>query len=276
MSASLSRVRLDVAYDGTEFTGWARQPGLRTCQELLETALAVVFRRPVPVTVAGRTDAGVHARGQVVHADVPAGVADLARLPQRLNSLMRASDIAVLAATEAPPGFDARFSASWRRYRYRLLTGAPDPLSRDAAYWHRPLDVRAMAAAAELFIGLRDFAAFCKPREGATTIRELREFTWHERETDGRGRVIEARLVADAFCHSMVRALVGACVRVGEGRMNLAEAEQLLQTRSRSNLAPLMPAAGLTLMEVGYPADADLAAQAERARRRRSPDDVVT
>ena len=276
MSASLSRVRLDVAYDGTEFTGWARQPGLRTCQELLETALAVVFRRPVPVTVAGRTDAGVHARGQVVHADVPAGVADLARLPQRLNSLMRASDIAVLAATEAPPGFDARFSASWRRYRYRLLTGAPDPLSRDAAYWHRPLDVRAMAAAAELFIGLRDFAAFCKPREGATTIRELREFTWLERETDGRGRVIEARLVADAFCHSMVRALVGACVRVGEGRMNLAEAEQLLQTRSRSNLAPLMPAAGLTLMEVGYPADADLAAQAERARRRRSPDDVVT
>ena len=276
MSASLSRVRLDVAYDGTEFTGWARQPGLRTCQELLETALAVVFRRPVPVTVAGRTDAGVHARGQVVHADVPAGVADLARLPQRLNSLMRASDIAVLAATEAPPGFDARFSASWRRYRYRLITGAPDPLSRDAAYWRRPLDVRAMAAAAELFIGLRDFAAFCKPRDGATTIRELREFTWHERETDGRGRVIEARLVADAFCHSMVRALVGACVRVGEGRMNLAEAEQLLQTRSRSNLAPLMPAAGLTLMEVGYPADADLAAQAERARRRRSPDDVVT
>lgn len=276
MPVSLRRLRLEVAYDGTEFTGWAKQPGLRTCQGVLEAALEVVCRRPTPVTVAGRTDAGVHALSQVVHADVPEEVAAHARLPHRLNSLMRASDIAVLTAAPAPEGFDARFSALWRRYRYRLQLDAPNPLARDVARWHRPLDARAMQEAAALFVGMHDFAAFCKPREGATTIRELRAFSWHEVDGGGPGRLLEARLVADAFCHSMVRALVGACVRVGEGKLNLAQAQQLLQEASRSSQAPPMPASGLTLMGVGYPDDDALADQAERARRRRTAEDLTT
>ena len=269
------RIRLEVAYDGTGFSGWAKQPGRRTCQELLEDALAVVYRTPITVTVAGRTDAGVHALGQVVHADVPSGGPDLPHLPRRLNSLMRADDIVVLTAANAPDGFDARFSAVWRRYRYRLQVGAPNPLAQDAVYWHRPLDEAAMMRAAESFVGMHDFAAFCKPREGATTIRELREFRWSASVPDGPGRLLEARLVADAFCHSMVRSLVGACVAVGEGRLGLADAEALLRERKRSNRFPLMPPGGLTLLEVGYPEVSQLAEQAARARRRRTIDDVT-
>lgn len=274
MAAGRTRIRIDVAYDGTEFTGWAKQPGLRTCQGLLENALETVVRQPVPVTVAGRTDAGVHALGQVAHFDAPDGIADIDRLPRRLNSLMRASDIAVLRASAAPAGFDARFSATYRRYRYRLQLDTRNPLTKDAAHWRRELAPHAMQETAELLTGLHDFAAFCKAREGATTIRELREFSWRFVETDGPGRLFEAHVLADAFCHSMVRSLVGACVAVGEGRLGLAAAESLLQERKRSSAIPLMPANGLTLMEVGYPADADLAEQAERTKARRTPDDV--
>lgn len=269
------RIRLDLAYDGTDFSGWARQPGLRTCQGLLEGALSTVLQRPVTVTVAGRTDAGVHASGQVVHVDVPEGFVLDARLPHRLNSLMRASDIAVLSASVAPTGFDARFSAIWRRYRYRLQTGVPNPLARDRTYWSRPLDTAAMQRTAESLVGLHDFAAFCKPREGATTIRDLREFAWRQVDADGPGTVLEAHLVADAFCHSMVRSLVGACVAVGEGRLNLTDAVTLLEARQRTNRFALMPPEGLVLAEVGYPADDQLATQANRARAKRSAEDVV-
>ena len=269
------RIRLDIAYDGTDFSGWARQPGLRTCQGLLEGALATVLQQPVTLTVAGRTDAGVHASGQVVHVDVPEGFVLDARLPHRLNSLMRASDIAVLSAAIAPAGFDARFSAIWRRYRYRLQTEVPNPLVRDRTYWSRPLDLAAMQRAAESLIGLHDFAAFCKPREGATTIRDLREFTWRQIDAGGPGEVFEAHLVADAFCHSMVRSLVGACVAVGEGRLNLAEAAALLEASQRTNRFTLMPPQGLVLAEVGYPADDELAAQANRARAKRTLEDAT-
>lgn len=269
------RIRLDIAYDGTDFSGWARQPGLRTCQGLLEGALGTVLQRDVTVTVAGRTDAGVHASGQVVHADVPETFVLDARLPHRLNSLMRASDIAVLSASIAPAGFDARFSAIWRRYRYRLQTGTPNPLARDRTFWSRPLDLAAMQRTAESLVGLHDFAAFCKPREGATTIRDLREFTWREIDADGPGAVLEAHLIADAFCHSMVRSLVGACVAGGEGRLNLADAAALLEAKQRTSKFTLMPPEGLMLAEVGYPADDELAAQATRARARRSAEDVV-
>ncbi|SJM53205.1 tRNA pseudouridine synthase A [Agrococcus casei LMG 22410] len=268
------RIRLDIAYDGTDFSGWARQPVLRTCQGLLEAALSTVLQREVTVTVAGRTDAGVHATGQVAHFDAPEGFVLDDRLPQRLNSLMRASDIAVLAASVAPVGFDARFSAISRSYRYRLQFEAPNPLVRDRTFWPRPLDADAMQRAAEALIGLNDFAAFCKPREGATTIRHLREFSWHEVETDGPGRVLEARLLADAFCHSMVRSLVGACVAVGEGRMNLAKAESLLSERKRVGGFTLMPPQGLVLHAVGYPPEGELEAQSRRARAKRSEEDV--
>lgn len=269
-----TRIRVDIAYDGTDFSGWAKQPGLRTCQGLLEDALATVTRQATPVTVAGRTDAGVHALGQVAHFDVPDDFTRLDTLPRRLNGLMRSGDIAVLRAVPAPEGFDARFSATYRRYRYRLQLDAPNPLSRDTTHWHRPLDTNAMAEAANLFTGLNDFAAFCKPREGATTIRELREFSWHMVDTDGPGRIFEAHLLADAFCHSMVRALVGACIAVGEGRMGLAAAADLLMQTRRSSAFPLMPPQGLTLMEVGYPSNDQLGAQARRARAKRTPDDV--
>ncbi|MFC7432322.1 MULTISPECIES: tRNA pseudouridine(38-40) synthase TruA [unclassified Agrococcus] len=264
----MPRVRLDIAYDGTDFAGWAAQPGLRTCQGVLEAALATVTRRPVRVTVAGRTDAGVHATGQVAHVDLD-GVPD-ARLAHRLSSLVPERDLVVRAVTLAPDGFDARFSATHRRYAYRIQTRVADPLERrTSAFVPRSLDVGAMAAAAELLVGLHDFAAFCKPRDGATTIRTLQAFAW-----EARGDMLVASVQADAFCHSMVRSLVGACVAVGEGRLGVAEAVALLAAPGRSSAYRMMPAAGLTLVEVGYPDDAELAAQAERARRRRTADDV--
>ncbi|MEV7528097.1 tRNA pseudouridine(38-40) synthase TruA [Agrococcus sediminis] len=272
----MPRIRLDLAYDGGGFAGWAAQPGLRTCQGELERALATVAREPVRVTVAGRTDAGVHASGQVAHADVPAALAPATaqegeRLALRLSRLAsREGDLVVRGVSLAPAGFDARFSAVSRSYRYRIVTGPADPLERrTAAHVPQPLDADAMARCAEALVGLRDFAAFCRPREGATTIRELRDFTWRRD-----GQLLTASLTADAFCHSMVRALVAACVRVGEGRLGLAQAAALLQERRRSALTGLMPARGLALVAVGYPPDAELAAQADRARARRSEADL--
>ncbi|QUW17615.1 tRNA pseudouridine(38-40) synthase TruA [Agrococcus sp. Marseille-Q4369] len=272
----MPRLRLDLAYDGGGFAGWAAQPGLRTCQGVVERALSTIAREPIRVTVAGRTDAGVHASGQVAHADVPDALAADAteraeRVAHRLSRLAAPEgDLVVRAVSLAPPGFDARFSAVSRSYRYRIVTGPADPLERrTAAHVPHGLDVEAMRRAAEALVGLRDFAAFCRPREGATTIRELREFSWMRE-----GQLLTASLTADAFCHSMVRALVAACVRVGEGRMGLAQAAALLDERQRSPLTGLMPAHGLTLVAVGYPPDEGLAQQAERARARRSASDL--
>ncbi|WAC66653.1 tRNA pseudouridine(38-40) synthase TruA [Agrococcus sp. SL85] len=267
----MPRLRLDLAYDGGGFSGWAVQPGLRTCQGELERALATIVREPVRIVVAGRTDAGVHASGQVTHVDVPEGLEVVPRLAHRISRLAAPEgDLVVRAVALAPRGFDARFSAVSRSYRYRIVTGPADPLERrTAAHVPGPLDVDAMRRAAEALVGLRDFAAFCKPREGATTIRELRELAWTQD-----GPLLTASLTADAFCHSMVRAIVSACVRVGEGRMGLAEAAALLDERSRSARTGLMPPHGLTLVSVGYPPDEGLAAQAARARALRSADDV--
>ena len=272
----MPRLRLDLAYDGTGFAGWATQPGLRTCQGELERALTTIARAPIRVAVAGRTDAGVHASGQVAHADVPESLGpgsaqEASRLAHRLSRLAAPEgDLVVRGVSLAPPGFDARFSAVSRSYRYRIVTGPADPLERrTAAHVPRQLDLDAMRRTADALLGLRDFAAFCKAREGATTIRELREFTWAQHSD-----VLIASLTADAFCHSMVRALVAACVGVGEGRLGLAQAAALLQERQRSPLTGLMPAHGLTLVSVGYPPDDELAAQAERARARRSASDL--
>lgn len=273
----MPRIRLDLAYDGGGFAGWAAQPGLRTCQGELERALSTIAREPVRLTVAGRTDAGVHASGQVAHADVPEPLVHdvrerAPRLAHRISRLAAPEgDLVVRDVRVAPAGFDARFSALSRSYRYRIVASpAADPLERrTAAHVPQPLDVAAMQRAAEALVGLRDFAAFCKPREGATTIRELREFSWRQE-----GALLTASLTADAFCHSMVRALVAACVRVGEGRLGLADAVALLDERSRSPRTGLMPAHGLTLVAVGYPPVELLAEQAERARARRSAADV--
>lgn len=259
------RVRIDVAYDGTDFSGWARQPGLRTVQGTLETALATILRSPrVQLTVAGRTDAGVHARGQVCHGDLqtPTG-ADWDRLTQRLSRLLP-DDVRVRRVAPAPRDFDARFSAVWRRYAYRICdapTGV-DPLDRRMVLpWRRHLDAAAMDEAATLLLGEHDFAAFCKKRQGATTIRTLRELTWL-REGDR----VTARVVADAFCHNMVRAVVGALVAVGEGRRPSHWPSEILARGVRDPRVKVAPPRGLTLEEVGYPADSELADRVSTAR----------
>lgn len=267
----LVRLRIDLGYDGTGFAGWASQPGLRTVQGELEAALATVLRAPtVRVTCAGRTDAGVHARGQVVHVDVPAAsYADQGSehaLGRRLAGVLPA-DIGVRALTVAPEGFDARFSPLWRRYAYRISDAAygPDPLRRHDVLAHRrPLDVAAMAAAAQPMTGEHDFAAYCRQREGATTVRTLLELSWR-REDD----LVVATVVADAFCHSMVRALVGAAVAVGEGRREVGWPAEVLAGRQRVSDVQVAPALGLTLEEVRYPPDDELAARANMTRNRR-------
>ncbi len=266
----LVRLRIDLGYDGTDFAGWATQPGQRTVQEEVEAALAVVLRLPaVRTRCAGRTDAGVHARGQVVHVDLPAPAwdGDLRALGRRLAGVLP-SDVAVRALREAPPGFDARFSPLWRRYAYRVSEHpfGPDPLRRrDVLAYGRTLDVEAMNAAARALVGEHDFAAYCRPRAGATTVRTLLELAW-SREPDG---LVVATVMADAFCHNMVRALVGAAIAVGEGRRAVGwPAEVLAAGRRRPDVAVVAPQ-GLTLEEVRYPSDVELAERAAAARRRR-------
>lgn len=282
------RIRLDIAYDGTHFRGWARQPELRTVQGTLEGALHRVLRGDAPprLVVAGRTDTGVHATGQVAHVDVDdelwaAATAPrrrheasdpVAALARRLQGVLGAySDVAVRSARIAPPGFDARFSAVWRRYEYRIsdLDSGYDPLERHRTTSVRArLDVAAMDAAARSLTGLHDFAAYCKAREEATTIRTLLEFGW-TRDDDG---VLVANVKADAFCHSMVRALVGACAAVGEGRLDEEDVVMLRDAGLRTSEFKVLAARGLTLTEVGYPADDLLASRAEQTRARRDRD----
>ena len=285
-TGDLTRFRLDIAYDGTDFTGWARQPGLRTVQGELETALATVLRRvdAAPrLTVAGRTDVGVHATGQVAHVDLDrASVSVLARadrghrrlevgeaLARRLNGIAGpVSDVQVARASIATAGFDARFSALWRRYEYRIADAAADrdPRRRSHTLWHPTvLDVEAMDAAARTLLGLHDFAAFCRPRDGATTIRTLQDFSFR-RDVDG---VLVAEVRADAFCHSMVRALVGSCLSVGQDKLDPDAPMRLRDAGVRSSEFTVVPARGLTLVEVGYPPDAELATRAEQTRARR-------
>lgn len=280
------RIRLDIAYDGTHFRGWARQPGLRTVQETIESALARVLGGSVRLVVAGRTDAGVHASGQVAHVDLdeeqqqrllarrtrhPEATADdrVAALAARLTGVLGAySDVAVMRTSMAPEGFDARFSAVWRRYEYRIadVVSGYDPLERLRTTTVRAeLDAQAMDAAARSLIGLHDFAAYCKPREEATTIRTLLEFDWRR---DERG-VLVANVKADAFCHSMVRALVGACVAVGEGRLGVDDVVEIRDGLERVPEVKVLAARGLTLTAVGYPVDELLAQRAEQTRARR-------
>jgi len=275
----LVRVRLDLAYDGTDFAGWARQPARRTVQDTLEGALATVLRLPrAPATVvAGRTDAGVHATGQVCHADLPAG--SLAAAPGRTDAVPTEAlrrrlagvlppDIVVTGVAVAPEGFDARFSALRRRYAFRICddpAGVPPLRRHDVLGVRGPLDVTAMAAAATALTGLRDFAAFCRRREGATTVRTLLEYRW-TRTADG---LLEARVVADAFCHSMVRALVGAVLPVGQGRRDPGWPAQVLAAGVRHPAVAVVPPHGLVLEEVVYPAAEALAQRAAQARTRR-------
>ncbi len=277
------RLRIDCAYDGTDFFGWATQPGLRTVQETVEEALMMALRLPlVRVHVAGRTDAGVHARAQVLHVDVPPGaVADsvgrsrdtpMVALVRRLSGILPA-DVRVHRVSEAAEGFDARFSANWRRYVYRIADAheLADPLVRShVLIWPRPLDLEAMNEASAPLLGLHDFAAFCKRREGATTVRTLLDLAWTR---DENGLAI-GTVRADAFCHHMVRAVVGSLVPVGEGQRAVDWPTQVMVERKRHPAVTVMPARGLTLEEVDYPDATELAAQAELTRARREAIDV--
>ena len=273
------RLRVDFGYDGTDFSGWAAQPGRRTVEEVLADAWATILRADPPkLTVAGRTDAGVHARGAVCHLDVDEPL--LAALPgrsqrgpleaavTRLAGVLPA-DVVVHRVSAAPDGFDARFSATSRRYLYRIADSdaTHDPLRRRDTVWLRhPLDLDAMNEASASLLGLRDFAAFCKKREGATTVRTLLAYEW-TRDGDG---VLLGTVRADAFCHSMVRALVGAVVPVGHGRRPAEWPVEVMTAAVRDPGVAVMPAHGLSLEEVTYPADSELAARAQEARNVRT------
>ncbi|MFD7405664.1 tRNA pseudouridine(38-40) synthase TruA [Streptomyces sp. NPDC059866] len=266
------RLRLDLSYDGTDFSGWAKQAGgRRTVQGEVEDALRTVTRSrdTYELTVAGRTDAGVHARGQVAHVDLPEAVWRehheklLKRLAGRLPR-----DVRVWALREAPSGFNARFAAIWRRYVYRVTDnpGGVDPLLRGHVLWHDwALDVDAMQAAAKTLVGEHDFAAYAKKREGATTIREILDFGVR-RHADG---IVEIEVRADAFCHNQVRSMVGALLFVGDGHRGVEWPRKVLDARVRDSAVHVVRPHGLTLEEVGYPADDQLAERQRQARRKR-------
>ncbi len=259
------RMRIGVAYDGTDFLGWARQPGLRTVQGVLEESLSTVLREPVQLTVAGRTDAGVHAEGQVAHFDTAAEF-DAAELIHRLARFLP-KDVRLTDIRVAPPEFDARFSAIRRHYAYRLTTApyGAEPLRARSVVPCRAVDSEAMREASRKLLGLHDFAAFCRRREGATTVRELQRFDW-----EVSGDRLTAFVSADAFCWSMVRSLVGAVLAVGEGRRTPEWVAGLLRERERSSAVTVAPAHGLSLIGVDYPADEDLAARNAQTRETRT------
>jgi tRNA pseudouridine38-40 synthase len=265
------RLRLDIAYDGTDFAGWATQAGQRTVAGVIGDALTTVFRTPLRLWAAGRTDTGVHATGQVAHVDVPAaalpnvyprssraGEPEFLPLLRRLSRFLPA-DVRVLEISRAPSGFDARFSALRRHYEYRLSTAAYGVQPQQARYitaWPRDLDVDAMSVASQDLLGLHDFAAFCRHRAGATTIRDLQRLDW-SREGD----LITAHVSADAFCWQMVRSLVGALLAVGEQRRTPQWCRELLGAAERSSDFSAAPAQGLTLAGVDYPPDEELASR---------------
>lgn len=279
-----TRLRLDVAYDGTEFAGWATQAGQRTVAGSIDDALSTVFRSPVVTRAAGRTDSGVHATGQVAHVDVPSEALSHAypRTPRpaepefrplvRRLARMLPEDVRVREITRAAAGFDARFSALRRHYVYRLTTapyGAEPAQARFVTAWPRPLDVPAMSDAARELLGLHDFAAFCRHRDGATTIRELQRL-----DCEHAGEGIAVHVTADAFCWNMVRSLVGALLAVGEHRRDSAWLAGLLDASRRSSDFAAAPARGLTLVGVDYPPDAELAARTLVTRDLRSADEI--
>ncbi|GAA2686250.1 tRNA pseudouridine(38-40) synthase TruA [Actinoplanes palleronii] len=269
------RLRLEISYDGAAFAGWAVQPGQRTVAGVLAEALHRILgdpgaETPLGLTVAGRTDAGVHATGQVCHVDLPAArYAELAgSLLRRLGGLMP-GDARVKAIIPVPDTFDARFSATFRRYEYRVCDDpwGPDPLRRhDTLGWPRPLDLDRLNAAAIGLLGEHDFAAYCKRKEHATTIRAINQLDWR-RDPD---RTLVATVQADAFCQAMVRSLVGAMIAVGEGRRGPEWPATLLTLRERSNQVTVAGAHGLTLVAVGYPAADEYASRADATRRLRA------
>ena len=278
------RLRLDIAYDGTDFAGWAPQTGQRTVAGVIDGALSTIFRTPVLTRAAGRTDSGVHATGQVAHLDVPAAALphayprtprpqdnEFGPLVRRLGRMLP-EDVRVRRIARAAPGFDARFSALRRHYTYRLSIapyGVEPQEARFVTAWPRQVDLEAMSDAARELLGLNDFAAFCRHRDGATTIRDLQRL-----DVVGVADDISIHVSADAFCWNMVRSLVGALLAVGEHRRDAAWCADLLGRQGRSSDFAAAPARGLTLVGVDYPADDDLAARTLITRDVRRADQI--
>lgn len=254
------RLRIDLAYDGTNFSGWGKQPDRRTVQEEVEKALTTATQSKIETIVAGRTDAGVHATGQVIHVDVP-DTLNLDDLSYKLNRMLD-TDVRVMKVAVVNGPFNARFSALRRHYTYKILDGNQtiSPLDRlDVASWYRVLDVDLMNQASALMLGSHDFAAYCKFREGSTTVRNLQRFEWRR---DSAGFLI-GDVVADSFCYSMVRNLVGAVVCVADGRFGPEWIAQTLANKVRISDSLVFPACGLTLRQVDYPTDDQLLEQAK-------------
>ncbi len=274
-TGGLTRFRIDLAYDGTDFAGWAKQPNLRTVQGELLKALIQIFGQSADdfgMRVGGRTDAGVHADHQVCHIDL--GATQLKRLGRnpltvaRLNSLLP-KDVSILKIAKASRGFDARFSSTGRSYTYAIADSLTSPNPKTARYTlqiAQELSVEKMNLAAKKLLGLRDFGAFCKPREGATSIRELRMLSV-KRARDGR---VLVDVSADAFCHNMVRSLVGALIAVGQGRLTASELSAIQKQAKRTSHFKVVGPEGLSLSKISYPPAKDLAKQAEKARNMRS------
>ena len=263
------RLRLDISYDGTNFSGWAVQPDRRTVQQVIEDAISTVAQAKAETIVAGRTDAGVHATGQVIHVDLPESL-ELSDLAYKLNRILD-EDIRINQISIAPPAFHARFSALRRYYEYRILdeNKVIPPLARfNTESWYRPLDVDVMNQASALLLGTHNYAAFCKFREGATTIRTLETYSWR-RDRDG---YLIGDVVADAFCYSMVRNLVGAIVCVADGRKDVSWITTLLEDKERVSDSLVFPARGLSLYKVDYPTDAELLERAAKTIARREED----
>ena len=275
-----SRYRIDFGYDGTDFAGFAKQPGQRTVQAELVKGLEVIFGRDnkdFAMRVAGRTDAGVHAQHQVVHVDLsPTQITRIGRNPDvasRVNTALP-QDIRLFSFEKAPAGFDARYSTIYRRYRYKIADHASflDPLLvRYVLKLKVDLDLKLMRQAAKQMVGLHDFGAFCKPRAGATTIRNLRYIRITRKRKEG--NIVEIELKGDAFCHNMVRSLTGALVAVARGRASVQDVKDRLISANRTGSFKVLGGRGLSLIEVGYPRDAKLAEQAEKARKLRSLDE---
>jgi tRNA pseudouridine38-40 synthase len=260
------RLRLDLSYDGTNFSGWAVQPDRRTVQQVIEDAISTVAQAKAETIVAGRTDAGVHATGQVIHVDLPETL-ELSDLAYKLNRILD-EDIRINQISIAPPAFHARFSALRRYYEYRILdeNKVIPPLARfNTESWYRPLDVDVMNQASALLLGTHNYAAFCKFREGATTIRTLETYSWR-RDRDG---YLIGDVIADAFCYSMVRNLVGAIVCVADGRKDVSWITTLLEDKERVSDSLVFPARGLSLYKVDYPTDAELLERAAKTIARR-------
>ena len=248
--SGFSRLRIDLTYDGSDLSGWAKQPGLRTVQEEVETALSTITRSKAATIVAGRTDAGVHAKHQVFHVDLPADI-DIENLAFRLNQILK-SDIRILSAMKAPEYFHARFGATSRRYQYKIIDGGQvtAPLDRyDSAEWFRSLDIDLMNQACQSILGEHDFFTFCKHRQGMSTVKNLMKFDWHR---DEKGVVIGV-IEANSFGYNMVRNLVGAAVCVGEGRFEPSWLRKILDEKVRVSDSYVFPAKGLTLLSIQYP-----------------------